>query len=95
VLSARDMMQHCDVALMLDNDSLLKQAAAEQAAGSISSPGGAGMNHRAASGVGVSLSDGNKVSIPSTPTHRYAHIHVTRLQRAPSWTCCVTRWLCH
>jgi hypothetical protein len=85
VLSARDMMQHCDVALMLDNDSLLKQAAAEQAAGSISSPGGAGMNHRAASGVGVSLSDGN----------RYAHIHVTRLQRAPSWTCCVTRWLCH
>jgi hypothetical protein len=57
VLCARDMLQHCDVVLMLDNDTLLKQAAAKQLKSASSSPGAA------AAGVGMSLSDANKASL--------------------------------
>ncbi len=51
------MLQHCDVVLMLDNDSLLKQAAARQLKSASASPGAAG---GAAAGVGMTLSDANK-----------------------------------
>jgi hypothetical protein len=51
------MLQHCDVVLLLDNDSLLKQAAAKQVK--------SGLSAGSAGGVGVTLSDANKVRIVS------------------------------
>ena len=59
VLCAKDMLQHCDVVLMLDNDSLLKQAAARQLKSAASPPGA--MSGAVGGGVGVTLSDANKV----------------------------------
>ena len=62
VLCTRDMLQHCDVVLMLDNDSLLKQAAAKQLKSAASSPGAAaGGGSGTAGSVGMTLSDANKV----------------------------------
>jgi hypothetical protein len=60
VLCARDILQHCDVALLLDNDSLLKQATARNLKSATALPGAAGC--AAAGGVGVTLSDANKVA---------------------------------
>jgi hypothetical protein len=59
VLCAKDMLQHCDAVLMLDNDSLLKQAAAKQLKSAASSPGA--ISGGVGSSFGVTLSDANKV----------------------------------
>ena len=59
VLCVRDMLQHCDAVLLLDNDSLFKQAAAKPLKPSPGTAGGGGGG--AAACVSMTLSDANKV----------------------------------
>ncbi len=91
VLCAKDMLQHCDVVLLLDNDSLLKQAAAKQLKSAASPPGAAG--GAVAGGVGMTLSDANKVPIGFCNS-KELHVTSARLQRRPSSTFSATPWPC-
>jgi hypothetical protein len=97
VLCTRDMLQHCDVVLMLDNDSLLKQAAAKQLKSAAASPAAAGGGGGGtAASVGMTLSDANKVppQILHFATENRFHLTPTRLQRLLWSTSCATPWPC-
>lgn len=85
VLCVRDMLQHCDAVLLLDNDSLLKQAATKQLKPAPGAVGGGGGG--AAACVSMTLSDANKV-LPQQGSCEMFHLTPSRLQRRLLLICC-------